>query len=67
LRPIRLQLPDRSVLFVGDSTSGTHETARFIARHESLILVNELHPDAGLYEPPAQHDPVGRHRRRRVA
>jgi hypothetical protein len=67
LRRILLQFPDRFVLFVGDGTYDTHETARFIDRDERLALVNELHPDAGLYETAPQHDPVDRDRRLTIA
>jgi hypothetical protein len=52
--------PDRRFVFVGDSAYGTHQVARFAARHRRLTVVSKLHPDAGLYEPPPRSSGVGR-------
>jgi DDE superfamily endonuclease len=66
LRLLRLMLrwlPDRRFVFVGDSTYGTHEVARFCRRHrERLALVSKLHPDANLFEPPPTYTGKGRPR-----
>ncbi len=60
LRLMLLWFPERRFLFVGDSSYGTHEMARFVARHRRLVLISKLHPDAGLYEPPPPYDGRGR-------
>jgi len=53
LRLMLLWFVQRTFLFVGDSTYGTHEVARFVFRHRHrLTLVSKLHPDANLFEPP---------------
>jgi DDE superfamily endonuclease len=54
--------PDRHVVFVGDTGSGTQEMARFVHRPRRLTLVSKLHPDAGLYEPPPPYSGRGRPR-----
>lgn len=65
-RLLRLMLrwfPQRTFLFVGDSTYGTHEVARFIGRHrDRLTLVSKLHPQANLFEPPPPYTGKGRPR-----
>jgi hypothetical protein len=46
-------LPERHFIFVGDSGSGTSETARFCQQHHRhLTLVSKCYGDAALYEPP---------------
>ena len=46
LRVMRLWLPDRRLIFVGDAGDGTHEVARFCHRHRlGLTLVSKLHPE----------------------
>jgi hypothetical protein len=63
LRLLLLQCPQRTFLFVGDSTYGTHEVARFIKRHRHrLTLVSKLHPEANLFEPPPPYMGKGRPR-----
>jgi DDE superfamily endonuclease len=45
--------PERHFIFVGDSSYGTSETARFCRRHRRhLTLVSKFYGDAALYEPP---------------
>lgn len=45
--------PKRKFVFAGDGGYGTHELARFSARHRSrLTLVSRFYPDANLYAPP---------------
>lgn len=43
-------LPDRSVIFVGDSSFGTHELAHAVGRRATLI--SRLRLDASLFAPP---------------
>jgi hypothetical protein len=63
LRLVLLRCPGRTFVFVGDSTYGTHEVARFCRRHRArLTLVSKLHPDANLYEPPPPYAGTGRPR-----
>jgi hypothetical protein len=63
LRLLLLRCPGRRFVFVGDSTYGTHEVARFAHRHRArLALVSKLHPDANLYEPPPPYAGKGRPR-----
>jgi DDE superfamily endonuclease len=45
--------PERQFIFVGDSSDGTSETARFCRKHRhQLTLVSKFYGDAALYEPP---------------
>src|SRR5438270_2399486 len=61
LRLLMLRLPERPLVFVGDSGFGTHAVARFCHRHRArLTLVSKLHPDANLYDPPAAYRGTGR-------
>jgi hypothetical protein len=63
LRLMLLWFPQRTFLFVGDSTYGTHEVARFVSRHRHrLTLVSKLHPEANLFEPPPRYRGKGRPR-----
>jgi hypothetical protein len=63
LRVLLLRCPNRRFLFVGDSSYGTHELARFCRRHRArLTLVSKLHPAANLYEPPPPYRGRGRPR-----
>jgi hypothetical protein len=63
LRLLLLRCPGRRFVFVGDSTYGTHEVARFCHRHKGrLTLVSKLHPDANLFEPPPPYAGKGRPR-----
>ena len=63
LRLVLLRFPGRTFVFVGDSTYGTHEAARFCRRHAPrLTLVSKLHPDANLFEPPPPYPGKGRPR-----
>src|SRR5690349_9371469 len=63
LRLLLLRCPGRRFVFVGDSTYGTHEVARFCHRHrDRLTLVSKLHPDANLFEPPPPYAGKGRPR-----
>jgi DDE superfamily endonuclease len=63
LRVMLLWCPDRRFLFVGDASYGTHELARFCARHRRrLTLVSKLHPEANLFEPPGPYRGNGRPR-----
>ncbi len=53
LRLMLLKFPQRTFLFIGDSTYGTHEVARLVCRHrDRLTLISKLHPEANLFEPP---------------
>jgi hypothetical protein len=53
--------PGRRFVFVGDSTYGTHEVARFVHRHRNrLSLVSKLHSEANLFEPPPPYKGKGR-------
>jgi len=55
--------PGRRFVFVGDSSYGTHELARFVYRHrDRLCLVSKLHPEANLFEPPPPYSGKGRPR-----
>jgi hypothetical protein len=48
LRVVLLRFPGRRFVFVGDSSYGTHEVARFVHRHRArLALVSKLHPEVG--------------------
>jgi hypothetical protein len=61
LRVMLRWFPDRTFVFVGDSSYGTHEMARLVHRHRHrLNLVSKLHPDANLYAPPPQRRGKGR-------
>ena len=63
LRLVLLRFPDRRFVFVGDSSYGTHEVARFCHRHRArLTLVSKLHPDANLFRPPPPYTGKGRPR-----
>jgi hypothetical protein len=63
LRLMLCKFPQRTFLFVGDSTYGTHEVARFNYRHrDRLSLVSKLHPEANLFEPPPSYAGKGRPR-----
>jgi hypothetical protein len=65
-RMLRLWLrwfPERRIVFVGDSSYGTHEVACFVHRHRSrLTLISKLHPDANLFAPPPARKGPGRPR-----
>jgi DDE superfamily endonuclease/Archaeal putative transposase ISC1217 len=65
-RLLRLMLwwfPQRTFLFLGDSSYGTHEVARFVGRHRGrLTLISKLHPKANLFEPPPPYSGKGRPR-----
>jgi hypothetical protein len=61
LRVLLLWFPERSFIFVGDASYGTHELARFCHRHRTrLTLVSKLHPEANLFEPPGPYRGNGR-------
>jgi hypothetical protein len=63
LRLVLIRFPRRTFLFVGDSSYGTHEVARFCHRHrQRLTLVSKLHPDANLFSPPPPRTGPGRPR-----
>jgi DDE superfamily endonuclease len=63
LRLLLLRFPGRRFVFVGDSTYGTHEVARFACRpRDRLTVVSKLHPDANLYGPPPPYAGKGRPR-----
>ena len=63
LRLMLLWFPQRTFLFLGDSSYGTHEVARFIGRHhDRLTLISKLHPKANLFEPPPPYSGKGRPR-----
>lgn len=63
LRVVLLRFPGRRFVFVGDSSYGTHEVARFVHRHRArLALVSKLHPEANLFEPPPPYRGLGRPR-----
>jgi hypothetical protein len=63
LRLILLRFPRRQFIFVGDSSYGTHDVARFVRRHHArLVLVSKLHPDANLFTPPPRYRGQGRPR-----
>jgi len=63
LRVLLARFPDRRFVFVGDSSYGTHEVARFVHRHRKrLVLVSKLHPEANLFEPPPPYPGNGRPR-----
>ena len=47
--------PKRSIIFVGDSSFGTHELADAVGRHASLI--SRLRLDASLFAPPEPRSP----------
>ena len=53
-------LPDRKVIFVGDSSFGTHELANSISKHGTLI--SRLRLDANLFELPPETNKRGRPR-----
>lgn len=55
-------LPGRDVVFVGDSSFGTHELARAIGRHATLV--SRLRLDANLLAPPEPRTPQQRGRPR---
>jgi DDE superfamily endonuclease/putative transposase ISC1217 len=63
LRFLLQKFPQRTFLFVGDSSYGSHEVARFVARHrDRLTLVSKLHPQANLFQPPPPYTGKGRPR-----
>jgi hypothetical protein len=63
LRLMLLWFPQRTFLFIGDSSYGTHEVARFVTRHRNrLTLISKLHPQANLFEPPPPYSGKGRPR-----
>jgi hypothetical protein len=63
LRLLLIRFPDRTFVFVGDSSYGTHEVARFCHRHRArLTLVSKLCPDANLFLPPPAYPGKGRPR-----
>jgi hypothetical protein len=63
LRVLLGRFPDRTFVFAGDSSYGTHEVARFCHRHrQRLTLVSKLHPDANLFAPPPPYAGNGRPR-----
>jgi len=65
LRLLLIRFPDRTFVFAGDSSFGTHEVARFCYRHHArLTLVSKLHPDANLFDPPPPYAGKGRPRRK---
>jgi hypothetical protein len=65
LRLLLIRFPDRTFVFAGDSSFGTHEVARFCYRHQArLTLVSKLHPDANLFDPPPPYTGKGRPRRK---
>jgi hypothetical protein len=52
VRPMR-GFPHRHFVFVGDSSYGTSDSARFCQRHhDHLTLLSKFCGDAALYEPP---------------
>ena len=53
-------LPDRKVIFVGDSSFGTHDLANSISKHGTLI--SRLRLDANLFELPPETNNRGRPR-----
>jgi DDE superfamily endonuclease len=45
--------PEREFSFAGDGGYGTHDLAKFAARHKKrLRLISRFYPDANLYQPP---------------
>ena len=60
--PILRWFPKQSIIFVGDSSFGTHELADVIGRHASLI--SRLRLDASLFAPPEPRRPGQRGRPR---
>ena len=55
--------PQRTFLFLGDSSYGTHEVARCVGRRrDRLTLIRKLHPQANLFEPPPPYSGKGRPR-----
>jgi hypothetical protein len=63
LRLMLIRFPGRTFVFVGDSSSGTHEVARFCHRHrDRLTLVSKCHPDINLFQPPPAYAGNGRPR-----
>jgi hypothetical protein len=63
LRLMLWKFPQRTFLFVGDSTYGTHQVARFVWRHRNrLTLISKLHPEANLFVPPPPYTGKGRPR-----
>jgi hypothetical protein len=61
LRALLIRFPNRTFVFAGDSSYGTHELARFCFRHRNrLTLVSKLHPEANLFDPPAPYTGTGR-------
>lgn len=62
-RLLLIRAPGRTVVLVGDSSSGTHEVARLCHRHRDRpTRVRELGPDADLFRPPPPCAGVGRPR-----
>jgi DDE superfamily endonuclease len=63
LRVLLIRFPDRTLVFAGDSSYGTHEVARFCYRHRArLTLVSKCHPDINLFAPPPPYAGNGRPR-----
>jgi hypothetical protein len=63
LRLMLIRFPERTFVFVGDSSYGTHEVARFCYRHRGrLTLVSKCHPDVNLFHPPPPYTGKGRPR-----
>jgi hypothetical protein len=63
LRLLLIRFPGRTFVFVGDSSYGTHEVARFCRRHRArLTLVSKCHPDVNLFHPPPPYAGKGRPR-----
>src|ERR1041385_7774236 len=63
LRLLLSRFPDRTFVFVGDSSYGTHEVARFCHRHrDRLTLVSKCPPDANPFPPPPPYVGKGRPR-----
>jgi hypothetical protein len=54
--------PQRRFVLSGDDNYGSHEMARFAARHDRLELVSKFAADARLYEPPPPYAGHGRPR-----
>jgi hypothetical protein len=63
LRVLLARFPDRTFVFAGDSSYGTHEVARFCHRYrDRLTLVSKCHPDANLFTSPPPYAGKGRPR-----
>jgi len=63
LRLLLRWLPQRQLVFVGDSGYGSHELAYFATKQSGrLTIVSKFHADANLYEPPPPYSGRGRPR-----